>query len=550
MFLSATSLFAQEPYRLLINGDPENILIKEDLNLSKSNSSNLELQLNVRIEELRRSGYWLANLDSLYISTERAEAFVFIGKKYDGVLVVDTNLEETTAAKVGLAKNKLPRKYSSSEIMGLLDDITHEFENQGYPFGAVKLDSFRFEKKVLECKLLAKSGRLILFDSLGVKNGVPVKPKFLSRYLGVTADAPFSQTTIDNIDEKIRVLSFLDLNQAPSVYFGLQRARVDLKLAKRKVNSFDGILGLVPGATGRKPELTGELKFEIQNLFREGKSLDFHWKKVTAQTQQLHLNYAHPFILGSPLNFEFSFNQLKENIAFSNRSIFLGLDFFTSVTSRFQFFYENKNGNKLDDVVDENGDFSMSNYGLGFEFTQLDDPLLPTRGLKGELKSQIGFKKTTNAISSSTQTQQLEASANLKFYRPVGKQSVFFAGLSGGWIDGDNLFLNDLFRLGGLNSIRGFNENFFFASKYALANFEWQIHFDRNSYIFLFLDQSLLKKKTQFTTANDNPTGMGIGLKVEANGGFFSLVYGLGRFKGEEISFNQSKIHFGYSARF
>ena len=55
------------------------------------------------------------------------------------------------------------------------------------------------------------------------------------------------------------------------------------------------------------------------------------------------------------------------------------------------------------------------------------------------------------------------------------------------------LFINDLFRLGGLNSLRGFNENQFYTSAYAVATAEFRQFIGADSYVFLFADQAYLR---------------------------------------------------------
>lgn len=112
-----------------------------------------------------------------------------------------------------------------------------------------------------------------------------------------------------------------------------------------------------------------------------------------------------------------------------------------------------------------------------------------------------------------------------------------------------NLFLNDLFRLGGLNSIRGFNENFFFAKRYVYANFEPRFYFDNYSYFLLFFDVAGMQGNT-IREAVDYPISFGAGLSLETGEGAFNFIYALGKSSTQQLGFNFSKIHFGYTGRF
>src|SRR5690606_2752159 len=95
-------------------------------------------------------------------------------------------------------------------------------------------------------------------------------------------------------------------------------------------------------------------------------------------------------------------------------------------------------------------------------------------------------------------------------YFPLPKNFVCKLRLLSGNIIGSNLFINDLFRLGGLNTLRGFNENFFFVSDYALANLELRITGGGETYFFVFYDQAVLHNTLSGNT--DYPLGSGVGM--------------------------------------
>jgi hypothetical protein len=85
------------------------------------------------------------------------------------------------------------------------------------------------------------------------------KKSFLSKHLNIAIQKPFNQTEFENISRRIQHLNYLNLDKEPTVYFALQKARVELSLSKRKTNSFDGIVGLVPGTSDRNSDINGEL---------------------------------------------------------------------------------------------------------------------------------------------------------------------------------------------------------------------------------------------------------------------------------------------------
>jgi outer membrane protein assembly factor BamA len=541
---------AQQLYKLQIVGDPQNILEFELSQTLLKDSLSISNLLEERIGTLREEGYWLVSLDGIEFKSESAIANVFIGKKYNSLRISKSNLGEKEAKRVSL--HRLPKEVNLIETANLKREVINQYENMGFPFAKVKLDSFQVSGTKLDCQLIVDPGSQINFDSLKLSDNEIVKSFFLSRYLNVMPQEPFSHNEVENISRRFRHLPYLNLDGEPSVYFALQKAKVELEISKRKTNSFDAIIGLVPGTADRSSDVNGEFNLQLKNLFRTGKSFGFHWKKITTQTQQLNVNYEHPYVLGSPLELELSFNQLKEGTLFSNRQLYLGFNYNWQPDVQMSFFYENKNGNRLDETSLENGDFSLNSYGLELEINKLDIPSSPKNGYLAVVTSSIGLKNiSNNSLNGKGQkkTNQYQFSAHLSTYYSVKGNSVLHFRASGALIENPRLFLNDLFRIGGLQSLRGFNENFFFATKYALANVEWQLYFEETSYLFLFFDQALIEERIFIDNRFSQPSGMGLGLRISSSSGFFNLVYGLGRVHNG-FSFDQSKIHFGYTGNF
>ncbi|HEY9117017.1 MAG TPA: BamA/TamA family outer membrane protein, partial [Roseivirga sp.] len=134
-----------------------------------------------------------------------------------------------------------------------------------------------------------------------------------------------------------------------------------------------------------------------------------------------------------------------------------------------------------------------------------------------------------------------------------GARTTFFLELQGGLISGENLFQNDAFRIGGLNSLRGFNESYFFTTGFLFANFESRFYLDETSYLLLFTDIGYVESDfvNQISKSFEWPLGVGTGISFATNTGIFNFVYALGTSKSTgAINFNQSKIHFGFTTRF
>ena len=103
--------------------------------------------------------------------------------------------------------------------------------------------------------------------------------------------------------------------------------------------------------------------------------------------------------------------------------------------------------------------------------------------------------------------------------------------------------------MGGLNTIRGFNENYFYASDYVIANIEFRLMNSDDTYFFTFYDQGMIYDSTNEFEV-DYPFGTGLGISLGTKTGIFSFVMALGKSRTQLFSLNSAKIDFGYIGRF
>ena len=203
-------------------------------------------------------------------------------------------------------------------------------------------------------------------------------------------------------------------------------------------------------------------------------------------------------------------------------------------------------------------DIKIKYYGTVYAFQNNPSNSILASRWSFDITSAIGSKKITKNQNLPEETYRnidlnsvqyiLEARGSKHF--KIAKYLMFYQSISAGKIFNNNLFRNDLYRLGGLTTIRGFNENYFFASDYVISNLELQFYFQSNSYLFTFYDQAYLSYQINSSFHEDYPLGLGIGIALKLNTGLLNMAYGIGKSSDQELDFKLSKFHFGYVARF
>jgi len=112
------------------------------------------------------------------------------------------------------------------------------------------------------------------------------------------------------------------------------------------------------------------------------------------------------------------------------------------------------------------------------------------------------------------------------------------------------IYLNEQHRIGGNSLLRGFDEEFIFATHYTIGTLEYRLLIGQNSYLYTFLDYARVEDVTVEKRDRFNPYGFGAGITFETRAGLFGVSLAYGTRQGEPVDFGAPKVHFGYVSLF
>jgi outer membrane protein assembly factor BamA len=520
------------------------------------------------MNDLHKEGYLAASIDSVFYEAKSIIAYLLIGERYEWSSLGRGNVNDLVLEKTGF-KEKFYRNefFRYQDFARLEQKIIQYSENHGFPFASVGLDSMKVEGNTIYGVLKYDQGPLILFDTLEVQGKSRTKKRFLARHLRIMAGQPFSQEKISNMDRLIRELPFISKSREPLIIFNRNKAKVTVFIEDKKTNQLDGIIGFLPNsATNNKLLVTGEMNMNLKNLFGTGKNIQVEWRKFKQQSQALDLAYLQPKLLGSNMDLNLDMNLLKQDSTFINVNRKLTLVQNLSGRGKLSFFTGLKTSRQLlsSNIIDPVqlpafGNFDYYTYGLGYNWNNLNDIFYPHQGWTFSLQGIVGNKKiiTSNTINEyiykdlRIHSIQFSFNSSIEKYFKFSRNGVLLTRLKAGSLfNNNNIFLNDLYRIGGLKTLRGFNENNFFASRYGVATLEYRLYTDETSYLLLFYDQGYIYNQLDIQHREDLPLGFGAGLSFLTRAGVFNFFYSLGASSSQKLNFNLSKIHFGLVSRF
>ena len=135
---------------------------------------------------------------------------------------------------------------------------------------------------------------------------------------------------------------------------------------------------------------------------------------------------------------------------------------------------------------------------------------------------------------------------DLRGYFPTWRRQVIALGLHGAAAWGDNIPPTELFYLGGANTLRGYDEDWFFGPRRVYANIEYRLLVGRTSQFFVFTDLGTVTQVDQPTVFDPLRVGYGFGMRLESKGGLLRMDYGL----AEGRSALEGKIHVNFGTSF
>lgn len=438
-------------------------------------------------------------------------------------------------------------------------------ENNGYPFCKIKFDSLSIKNNKIDAKIIIEKNKLITVDSINIKGNTNTSLKYLKLYLNIKEGSYYNEKNIVSINNKIRNLSFINIKKPTEVYFYKDKVKINIFADKKPVNRFDGILGVVPNdKTTGKLAVTGELKMLLKNSFGRGETIIAEWQKTDAESQKLNVELEYPYIFNSIIGLNGLFNLLKQDTSFLNIRSRGGVNFLLPQNKNITVFAESKVSNLLSvskyenaTVLPDFADTKLILYGLGIGAKKTDRAYLPKKGYQVYIEAAYGnktIKKNAKLPSElydniSFISAQFESKIRSSIFLKLSKHISSNISANAIYINNEKLFQNELYRFGGLNSLRGFNENELYADFVSFGTFQVNYYYEEYSSFYIFSDLAYYENHVN-NFIHDTPMGIGIGTNFSTKAGIFTVSYALGKQFNNSFQFNSARIHIGYVSMF
>lgn len=452
--------------------------------------------------------------------------------------------------------------FNKSELELAISSILDDYENIGFPFTKIIINSIiphqDTTSNYVNINLTLDKGEKSTIDKIEIIGNEKTDDIVIVRAARIFPPEIYSQEKVESVPRKLSRLRYFQPVNTPGFYFNSNNEGIlQITVQEKETNTFDGIVGYVPGTDDETGYFTGFLNISLRNLFGTGRAAAFKWQKENRNTQELEIKYLEPWVLGYPFNVGLGFYQRKQDTTYVQSKFEGSIEFLATDDISASLLFSTES---VVPTVNKDSTFTVYNSnilstGIQLSIDSRDDVYAPTEGLYF-INSYLYSNKTINGpnefITPDTKTevnlQRLEL--DLSYFYEIFNRNVIAAGVHAREMRGDFFEISDYYKLGGTSTLRGYRENQFLGNRTFWSNLEYRYLLTPRTFAFLFFDTGYYLRNADesrnITEISAFKYGYGLGLNLETSLGVLGVSFAL----GEGDSFSEGKIHFAIMNEF
>jgi len=503
------------------------------------------IQLQNKTQE---NGFLLSSFDSIsQLGDSIWKVLVFSGPKFEFISLNIDSTERYFLKSKGVFQSKI--KFRPKTYKNYLTLIRDTYLNNGFPFVNIELEHSSLSlNNNLTGRLKINRGEWYNWGDIIVKGDSTISAALIQNISGIKSKRMYNESLIKQLDKEFSSYSYLDQFKKPEFLYTKKGVDVYFYLKSKPNSSVNGAIGIQQNPITQKASLTGQIQLKLQNGLKKGELIDLNWRSIQPGTQNLTFIGSLPFLFKSKFGLDGKFILYKRDSTFLEIKSTLGISYQLKNNFYIKGIYSFYSSDILSSSTNTQLNSTRNNlYGISITRKILDYIPNPSKGFLFTIDVAVGNRKTSpNSVNNSS----AKGGFLYERYDKITKRQVLKVGLYGEWMFNDKTYANERIRFGGLNSLRGFNEEELFATSVFSGLIEYRFLLDKNSNLFVFYNQSWYEDNSVGIYRNDSPLGFGTGFSFGTKLGIFSITYALGKQLQNNIQLNQGKIHIGYVAYF
>lgn len=430
-----------------------------------------------------------------------------------------------------------------NEAAAFVQNKLADLELKGFPLATLQLADFKKTNNQLFAKLIINTNKKRSLDEI-VINGYEKFPEGHKKNIQrLYRKKTFNKNNLNKIYKDFNSFRFISQNRYPEILFTEDSTKVYVYLEKAKANRFDGFIGFSNDESG-KLNFTGNLDLSLINILNTGEVFNLYWKSDNNKQVTFNASIELPYIFKSTLGVRANLNIFKQDSTFQNTKTALDLGYYFNYNKKLFLGYQSTESS---DIQNTNNaliaDFENTFLTATFEYKNyIEEPLFPE---KTKFIFKTGFGERISKLETNSQTF-FEINISHDLY--LNKNNVIHLNSQNYYLKSSNYITNELFRFGGIQSIRGFNENSLQGNTFASILTEYRYILSPNLYVHSVLDYGFYEDST--SKSDTKLLGLGFGIGIQSKNGLLNLIYANGSTNNQEVKLANSVVQIRFVTRF
>ena len=506
-----------------------NTLFQINYENNHKDSTSIQNEITRVTTNLKKKGYLLNTVDSLIYINRKVTAYISLKERTKSI-----NLEIRPSSIKYIDKNKIKNnrlKIPIEHLDKLLSSIASKLNKQGKSFSSVEINNIAIIKDKLFGSLLIKESKKRTINKIKIRGYEEFSKVYLKKYLRIKEGHIFNEGIIERTSKLTKRLSFIDQIKQPEVLFTKDSTILYIYLRKKPNNSLDALVNFATEENGDFL-LNGNVDLELNNILNSGEQFKLFWNRIGQERQEFKLSTNIPYVFKSNITPQIAFSLYRQDSSFANINFKTSLLYNVNYKNSISAFYSIETSENLESTNSNIKEYSNYFLGLKYNYNNLKEKTI---------YNELNFSITTGIGSRNSENQsfqQFNLNSTLSYLVKINQRNQFYIRNNTGLLESNNYLTNELLRIGGANSIRGFNEQSIFAEQYSFFNFEYRLVTNQNSYLYSITDIGGYKQKNIYQSL----LGLGFGYLFGNEKYTINLALAAGKLDSSKLDVQNTKF--------
>jgi outer membrane protein assembly factor BamA len=530
----SNNFFAQKFNLRLLSEKANNNAVLEKIKFQHTHADSIAV-LN-EIDEissfLKNIGYFtntinkITKIDTTYI------AEFSLGDKIEKVII--RNPPKEFMELLELTKENDTISIPITQLQFLLNTISKKLDKEGKSFSKVQLSDIEIKEKVIFADLKIHESTERTINKVLIK-GYELFPKaHIKHYFNIKENTVFNREKIEEISTSTRSLQFAKETKEPEVLFTKDSTLLYIYLKKKQNNSFDGLVNFTSKEKGGIL-FNGHLDLKLNNILNSGERFELFWNSIGEEKQEFKVATEIPYVFNTPVSPSITFTLFKQDSTFLNTELKTNLSYNINSKTKIAATYSSINSKNLQENTTTNSveEFKNSFWGFIFSYSKPRNDHFNNDKILLKVHPTIGHRNSKVSTS-----KQVKIELTTSYIWELNERSSIFIKNKTGYLTSDDFLDNELYRIGGANSIRGYNEQSIYTNRFSVFNIEYRFLTSQTSYLYSITDIASVNSGAN----NETLLGIGVGYLFKTNNSQINISTAVGKNTSNKFDFNTSKI--------